>query len=159
MRIRLTLCLLAIAALTAPLFTRPAQAEFYQWRNCYDDGTAPFCEGRCKTNFTMVDKYKVYSRDGWLGKGGACLSGYHVRCCERFDSITQAKRRECTPARYGTPGCPYPKFGDTRRKTSSPHEKNAQSLPAYARRHMRTGHDRQAAQMLPDPQVSRRTHR
>ena len=55
---------------------------------CAIFGKAPFCAGRCPA--------------GWHEEGLAsyeCATGRKVRCC-----------KDCGPAQYGTPGCPYPSF-------------------------------------------------
>ena len=73
---------LAIVALSSV----PAVAKECKW-----DGTPPFCEGSCQ--------------DGWnFVKQKACFSGFRVYCCKN--------EPKCGPGQYGTPGCPYPPFGN-----------------------------------------------
>src|SRR4051794_12251331 len=90
----------------AALSVGPASAETF-YRNCHWDGSGPICEGRC-----APERDEVARRSTTQG----CLTGRKLYCCQKMGSISQPQGgRECTPARYGTPGCPYPSFGSARR--------------------------------------------
>jgi len=93
--------LMTVGAVILPVDLARAQTRF---GNCYWDGTAPICEGRCRGGFVAT-----------RFNGSGCLTGSRVLCCEPMGFISQPQTRECTPARYGTPGCPYPSFGVSQR--------------------------------------------
>jgi hypothetical protein len=55
--------------------------KHYPNRTCYYDGTAPFCDGKCPTDYDG----KYPSKDGKgmpPGFGKACVTGMKVYCCK-----------------------------------------------------------------------------
>jgi hypothetical protein len=56
-----------------PGLRRPPEPTRY--RNCYWDGTRPFCAGRCRPGFVRLNR-----------EGSGCISGSRVYCCEPMGS-------------------------------------------------------------------------
>jgi hypothetical protein len=98
-KIRSELMALVFAAIALP-YAGFASADS-PGTTCYWDGSPPFCVGRCMDGFVVTERK-------------ACVTGHKVKCCELSHFISQGQGTpECTPARYGQPGCPYPGFGTT----------------------------------------------
>ena len=75
-----------------------------EYINCHWDGTAPFCEGRCSSARGEVARNS---------NSNGCITGTRLYCCYAQGSNIHTVP-PCTPARYGMPGCHYPRFGTSR---------------------------------------------
>jgi hypothetical protein len=73
-------------------------------KECKWFGTAPFCNGRCPSGWSLEN----FSGKGCIGTWG--ISGTKALCCR--------VEKPCGPKQYGTPGCPYPRFGGGKWKPS-----------------------------------------
>jgi hypothetical protein len=67
-------------------------------KECRWFGTAPLCDGECPAGW----KLENLSGSGCIGTWG--VSGTKAYCCK--------VEAACGPGKYGTPGCPYPPFGN-----------------------------------------------